>query len=48
MSIHLENVESIIEEIAFKKGYISEEKLYNLAKPLMKNDYGKYLMRLLS
>ena len=37
-----------IEEIAFQKGYISEEKLYNLAKPLMKNDYGKYLMRLLS
>ena len=37
-----------LEEIAFQKGYISEEKLYNLAKPLMKNDYGKYLMRLLS
>ena len=37
-----------IEEIAFQKGYISEEKLYNLAKPLMKNDYGKYLMRLLT
>lgn len=37
-----------IEEIAFQKGYISKEKLYNLAKPLMKNDYGKYLMRLLT
>ena len=37
-----------IEEIALQKGYISEEKLYNLAKPLMKNDYGKYLMRLLT
>ncbi|MFK9094780.1 glucose-1-phosphate thymidylyltransferase RfbA [Bacillus salipaludis] len=33
-----------IEEIAFQKGYISKENLYNLAKPLMKNDYGKYLM----
>lgn len=32
-----------IEEIAFQKGYISRENLYNLAKPL-KNDYGKYLM----
>ena len=37
-----------IEEIAFQKGYISEEKLYNLAIPLMKNEYGKYLMRLLT
>ena len=37
-----------LEEIAFQKGYISEEKLNNLAKPLMKNDYGKYLMRLLT
>lgn len=33
-----------IEEIAYQNGYISKEKLYNLAKPLMKNDYGKYLM----
>ncbi|MFJ5713978.1 glucose-1-phosphate thymidylyltransferase RfbA [Neobacillus sp. NPDC093127] len=32
-----------IEEIAFQKGYISRENLYNLAKPL-KNDYGKYLL----
>ncbi len=34
-----------IEEIAFQKGYISIDNLYNLAKPLMKNDYGKYLMK---
>ena len=37
-----------IEEIAFQKGYITKENLYNLAKPLMKNEYGKYLMRLLT
>lgn len=34
-----------IEEIAFQKGYISIENLYNLAKPLMKNEYGRYLMK---
>lgn len=37
-----------IEEIAYQKGYITREKLYNLAIPLLKNDYGKYLLRLLS
>lgn len=37
-----------IEEIAYQKGYITKEKLFELAKPLMKNDYGKYLMRLLN
>ncbi|RBW68883.1 glucose-1-phosphate thymidylyltransferase RfbA [Bacillus taeanensis] len=35
-----------IEEIAFNKGYISREQLIALAKPLMKNEYGKYLMRI--
>lgn len=33
-----------IEEIAFQKGYITREKLMELAKPLMKSEYGKYLM----
>jgi len=37
-----------IEEIAYQKGYITKENLYNLAMPLMKNEYGKYLMRLLN
>ena len=37
-----------IEEIAYRKGYITRKNLYNLAKPLMKNDYGKYLMKLLN
>ena len=34
---------SCIEEIAFKKGYISAEQLSALAEPLLKTAYGKYL-----
>jgi glucose-1-phosphate thymidylyltransferase len=33
-----------IEEIAFEKGYISRDQLVELAKPLCKNQYGKYLL----
>ena len=33
-----------IEEIAFIMGYIDEEQLERLAGPLMKSDYGRYLM----
>ena len=36
-----------LEEIAFKKGYITSEQLVQLAKPLLKNQYGQYLMGLL-
>jgi len=32
-----------IEEIAYRLGYIYEEQLKKLAKPLMKTEYGKYL-----
>ena len=35
-----------LEEIAYKRGWIDKEKLQELAKPMLKNDYGKYLMRL--
>ena len=35
-----------IEEIAYKKGWISAEKLKELAKPMMKVEYGKYLKSL--
>lgn len=35
---------SCIEEIAFKKGFISKDDLLNLAEPLMKTEYGKYLV----
>ena len=37
-----------LEEIAFKKGWIDNEKLLEIAKPMMKNDYGKYLVDLLN
>jgi glucose-1-phosphate thymidylyltransferase len=36
-----------IEEVAFLKGFISAEQLENLAKPLVKSGYGKYLMEVL-
>ena len=35
-----------LEEIAYRKGYISKEKLLDLANPLMKTDYGKYLVKI--
>ncbi|WP_448192947.1 glucose-1-phosphate thymidylyltransferase RfbA [Azospirillum sp. sgz301742] len=34
-----------IEEIAFRAGFIDSETLERLAQPLMKNDYGKYLLK---
>ncbi len=34
-----------IEEIAFEMGYITKEQLTELAQPLKKNQYGKYLLR---
>ncbi len=33
-----------IEEIAYEMGYISKEQLLQLAEPLKKNNYGKYLI----
>lgn len=35
-----------LEEIAFRKGYISKDKLLELAKPLSKNLYGQYLQKI--
>ena len=35
---------SCIEEIAFKRGFIDKEQLLKLAEPLMKTEYGKYLV----
>ena len=34
-----------IEEIAYEMGYISKEELITLAQPLLKNQYGQYLLR---
>lgn len=35
-----------LEEIAYKMGYITKEKLVELAEPLMKNQYGQYLIKI--
>jgi glucose-1-phosphate thymidylyltransferase len=37
---------SCIEEIAYKKGFITKEQLLELAQPLSKNQYGQYLIHL--
>tara|TARA_B100000787_G_C16177331_1_gene289788 strand:+ start:158 stop:1039 length:882 start_codon:yes stop_codon:yes gene_type:complete len=34
-----------IEEIAFQQGYISSQQLRDLAQPLIKNQYGQYLLK---
>ena len=36
------------EEIAFRAGWINGEQLSKLAQPLIKNEYGQYLMRILT
>mgnify|MGYP003605054472 FL=1 len=36
-----------IEEIAYKKKWITSEQLKKLAEPLMKTEYGEYLLSLL-
>lgn len=52
-SIYIETIEkrqglkiACLEEIAFRKGWISVSKLKELACPMQKNQYGQYLMRL--
>ena len=37
---------SCIEEIAYRRGYITREHLFELAMPMLKTEYGKYLMRI--
>ena len=37
-----------LEEIVYNKGYINKNQLKKLAKPFLKNQYGKYLMTLMS
>ena len=37
---------SCIEEIAYRKGYITQTELRRLAKPLLKTEYGQYLLRI--
>jgi len=35
-----------IEEVAFRNGWISKKELFSLAQPLIKSDYGKYLIEI--
>lgn len=48
----IENVQNMqvacLEEIAWRNGWLSDEKLEKLAKPMAKNEYGQYLLRLLN
>ena len=53
-SIYIESVQRLqnmqianLEEIAYRKGYITREKILELAQPLKKIEYGQYLLRLI-
>ncbi len=35
-----------LEEISFRQGWISREQLHRLAEPMLKNDYGRYLINI--
>ena len=36
-----------LEEIAYRKGWINDDKLWKLAQPMIKNQYGQYLLKLI-
>lgn len=48
----IENVQGLkiacLEEVAWRNGWLTSEELIKLAKPMMKNEYGQYLSRLVS
>ena len=53
-SIYIESVQRLqnmqianLEEIAYRMGYITREKVLELARPLKKTEYGQYLLRLI-
>lgn len=37
-----------LEGIAYRKGWISEERMRELAKPMLKNQYGQYLLKVIN
>jgi glucose-1-phosphate thymidylyltransferase len=47
----IENVQglkvSCLEEIAWRNGWLSNEELLTIAKPMLKNEYGKYLINII-
>ena len=36
-----------LEEIAYNNGWISRDKVFELAVPMMRNEYGRYLLKLI-
>jgi len=36
-----------LEGIAYRNGWISEDKMRELAKPMLKNQYGQYLLKVI-
>ena len=45
---HLQNLQvACLEEIAWRNGWLSSDKLRELATPMKKNEYGQYLLRLI-
>ena len=48
----IENVQGLkvacLEEISWRNGWLSDEQVVTLAKPMMKNEYGQYLKRLVT
>ncbi|MGF1839392.1 glucose-1-phosphate thymidylyltransferase RfbA [Vibrio atlanticus] len=48
----IENVQGLkvacLEEIAWRNGWLSSQDISNLAKPMLKNEYGQYLERLVN
>jgi glucose-1-phosphate thymidylyltransferase len=54
-SVYIQTIEerqglkiSCIEEIAYKQGFITRDQLTDLAKPFAKNQYGKYLLKIVN
>ena len=53
-SVYIETIEkrqglkvACLEEIAYRNGWIDAEKLRELAQPMLKNQYGQYLLRVI-
>jgi glucose-1-phosphate thymidylyltransferase len=54
-SVYIQTIEerqglkiSCIEEIAYKQGFITRDQLFELAQPFAKNQYGRYLMKIVN
>lgn len=46
---HVQNLQvACLEEIAWRNGWLSSEQLIGIAKPMAKNEYGKYLLSLVN